>query len=138
MRFHSLEFNVDYSVFGGETLALEREHIFPSRTSEAVPHVVTMYADFSSSVSFSELHELLAGYAERGEIEYTLRYDPLGRAASEASGQETNTPYRPLPLQGYGVQLDIKNMEYKAMDDALARRGMCRRKGRKEEGARTT
>ena len=71
--------------------------------------VVVLYAPVGSAV-LKGAHKVLKARAAEDGIVYVHR--PLVRAAAGARVQS---------LQGYGVQLAIKNMEYKAMDDAQAK-----------------
>ena len=59
------------------------------------------------SAAFRDAHAELVRRASDRSITYVFR--PLVRAAEAGAASQT--------LQGYGVQLAIKNMEYKAMDD---------------------
>ena len=60
--------------------------------------------------AFKAAHAELSKRALSGQITYAYR--PLVRAPESGEGARTQT------LQGYGVQLAIKNMEYKVLDDS--------------------
>ena len=60
--------------------------------------------------SFCSAHKQLSAAVEKGEIVYSLRHHSAGMPVVEKSTQ----------LKGYGVFLDIKNMEYKNVDDRKA------------------
>ncbi|XP_066537014.1 UDP-glucose:glycoprotein glucosyltransferase 1 isoform X2 [Hoplias malabaricus] len=68
------------------------------------PPVVILYAEIGTK-EFAKFHQLMLSYANKGLINYVLRH------------------YLPHPsenkvfLSGYGVELAIKNQEYKAKDD---------------------
>ena len=60
---------------------------------------------------FNALHNKLSTYATTGRIEYVVRHAPfLSSIAKTAETPKTH-------LKGYGVSLDLKSMEYKALDD---------------------
>ncbi|KZT07030.1 glycosyltransferase family 24 protein [Laetiporus sulphureus 93-53] len=86
------------------------DHIQPSpaHTLDRPPHTAIFYASLSSS-NFRELHQYL--YATSSglspHIEYVFRpIPPEGRDISKRSY-----------LSGYGVALDLKKMDYLALDD---------------------
>ena len=60
---------------------------------------------------FNALHNKLSTYATTGRIEYVVRHAPF--LSSIAKTVETPKTH----LKGYGVSLDLKSMEYKALDD---------------------
>ncbi|KAF7983169.1 hypothetical protein HWV62_23402 [Athelia sp. TMB] len=89
--------------------SLSFDHVYPS-PSQMVPkprHTAILYASLSSA-NFRDLHthlyKLSAGPAPR--IEYVLRYIP-------EAGQQKSKTY----LSGWGVTLDLKKMDYLALDD---------------------
>ena len=82
---------------------LAPDHVYGGGGSSAP--MVVLYAPLGSA-AFGAAHAVLAELSRAGVITYVYR--PLWVAAAEAPRQT---------LQGYGVQLAIKNMEYKAMDD---------------------
>lgn len=83
---------------------LAPDHVYGGGGGSSAPMVV-LYAPLGSA-AFGAAHNVLAEMSRAGVITYVYR--PLWRAAADAPKQT---------LQGYGVQLAIKNMEYKAMDD---------------------
>ena len=83
---------------------LSRDHVHGS-PAEGAPMVV-LYAPLGSA-AFAAAHAVLEQQSAQGTITYVYR--PLWVATAKDTRQT---------LQGYGVQLAIKNMEYKAMDDA--------------------
>ena len=83
---------------------LSRDHVHGS-PAEGAPMVV-LYAPLGSA-AFAAAHAVLEQQSAQGTITYVYR--PLWVASAKDTRQT---------LQGYGVQLAIKNMEYKTMDDA--------------------
>ncbi|XP_075056010.1 UDP-glucose:glycoprotein glucosyltransferase 2 [Mixophyes fleayi] len=79
------------------------DHVFPT-LSKTVP-VVILYAEMGTK-AFVTFHKTLTEKAESGEIIYVLRH------------YIQNPSTRKVNLSGYGVELAIKDTEYKAMDDA--------------------
>ncbi|KAL2076561.1 hypothetical protein ACEWY4_027843 [Coilia grayii] len=84
------------------------DHKFPSTNPEAP--VVILYAEMGSS-EFSRLHQLMQSKANQGLIIYVLRHF--------VANPSKNKVY----LSGYGVELAIKNQEYKAKDDTQVEAG---------------
>ncbi|XP_075708508.1 UDP-glucose:glycoprotein glucosyltransferase 2 [Rhinoderma darwinii] len=78
------------------------DHIFPT-LSKTAP-VVVLYAEIGTK-SFATFHKTLVEKAEKEEIIYVLRH-----YIQKPSNRKMN-------LSGYGVELAIKDTEYKAMDD---------------------
>ena len=90
-----------------EPLAIDHVLGQPPATGATKP-TVSLHAVIGSAVGLAA-HIVLKARADQGDIVYIYR--PLVRPDAGV-GQQT--------LQGYGVQLAIKNMEYKVMDDAKA------------------
>ncbi|XP_073520253.1 UDP-glucose:glycoprotein glucosyltransferase 2 [Phyllobates terribilis] len=78
------------------------DHVFPT-FSKTAP-VVVLYAEIGTK-AFATFHKTLLEKAEREEIIYILRH-----FIQKPSNKKIN-------LSGYGVELAIKDTEYKAMDD---------------------
>ncbi|CAB1327916.1 unnamed protein product [Coregonus sp. 'balchen'] len=78
------------------------DHRFPGSNPDAP--VVILYAEIGSS-EFTMFHQLMLSKANKGLATYVLRH----YLASPSSGR--------VYLSGYGVELAIKNQEYKAKDD---------------------
>ncbi|KAG8529329.1 uncharacterized protein KY384_005965 [Bacidia gigantensis] len=74
--------------------------------SEAVPSV--LYADITSPL-FGQFHHTISATARNGETSYRIRYRPQG-------SQER----KPLPINGYGVELMLKRTDYIVIDDREA------------------
>jgi len=92
-----------------------QDRLHPSSASLApeVP-VAILYATVGSE-SFKAFHGELSKLASEGSVRYALRHSWHGwhsdKAAGDCSGKEE------MRLQGYAVELAVKNMEYKAVDD---------------------
>jgi UDP-glucose:glycoprotein glucosyltransferase len=67
-----------------------------------------LYADITKP-EFGSFHTVLSDMARKGEISYRLRYRPAGREQSA-----------PLPVSGYGVELQLKRTDYIVIDDREA------------------
>lgn len=78
------------------------DHVYPTSSPDAALFV--LYADYSAS-EFIPVHNRLVALATSGKIRYVLR--PLVRPSDQH-----------IHLQGFGVELAIKNMEYKVLDDS--------------------
>ncbi|MGH0147838.1 UNVERIFIED_CONTAM: hypothetical protein FKN15_073739 [Acipenser sinensis] len=78
------------------------DHRFPSSSPDTP--VVILYAQMGNK-EFSKFHQLLVSKANSGEITYILRHFIVNPSQSKVF------------LSGYGVELAIKNQEYKAKDD---------------------
>uniref|UniRef100_A0AAY4APQ1 UDP-glucose ceramide glucosyltransferase-like 1 n=1 Tax=Denticeps clupeoides TaxID=299321 RepID=A0AAY4APQ1_9TELE len=76
------------------------DHKFPSTNPEAP--VVILYAEIGKR-EFSVFHQRMLFNANKGQINYILRH--------------FSPSYKKVFLSGYGVELAIKNQEYKAKDD---------------------
>eukprot|EP01113_Clastostelium_recurvatum_P008329 TRINITY_DN1391_c0_g1_i1.p1 TRINITY_DN1391_c0_g1~~TRINITY_DN1391_c0_g1_i1.p1 ORF type:complete len:1486 (+),score=528.58 TRINITY_DN1391_c0_g1_i1:428-4885(+) len=84
------------------------DYIYASHNTSAVP-VAFLYANPAASpAEFRTFHNALTTLAKAGQVVYVLRY----YLAWDLYDQVMN-------LQGYGVDLAIKNLEYKAMDDQV-------------------
>lgn len=73
---------------------------------------------------FKEFHAVLSDSAKKGKVKYVVRpVLPYGcekyTRSCAAVGASDN-----LNLGGYGVELALKNMEYKAMDDSTVKKGI--------------
>ncbi|XP_076828881.1 UDP-glucose:glycoprotein glucosyltransferase 1-like isoform X2 [Brachyhypopomus gauderio] len=78
------------------------DHRFPSANPEAP--VVILYAEMGTR-EFSKFHQQMLSRANKGLINYVLRHYLSHPSESKVF------------LSGYGVELAIKNQEYKAKDD---------------------
>lgn len=106
--------------------ALPFDHVYPGAlpAHRLAPSVlVTLYSTIGTS-EFYGYHNLLAPAAAAGTLTYVLRhYVP---ALSEERTVRT-------ALQGYGVYLDVKNMEYRNIDDSPAPGSAAATEGTQEE-----
>jgi UDP-glucose:glycoprotein glucosyltransferase len=96
------------------------DHIYPppSQVLKRPPHTAIFYASLTST-NFRELHAYISSLAKRAvpPVEYVFRHIP---PPSQGDGSERNY------LSGYGVALDLKKMEYLAVDDRYtSKQGWC-------------
>ena len=70
---------------------------------------IFLYADLTHD-KFESFHTFLIQLSQKNEVQYVLRYRTPVTYSSE-----------PLVLSGYGVELAIKNTEYKVIDDQKLR-----------------
>jgi len=94
------------------------DHIYPPLTTtntpdNSVPKVV-LYGVLGSS-SFCSLHHAIVLRMQQGNLRYSARHAFPG---SSISSDWTGEGVSAQRLQGYGVFLDLKNMEYKNIDDS--------------------
>ncbi|KIH47184.1 hypothetical protein ANCDUO_22761 [Ancylostoma duodenale] len=83
---------------------LSTDHIYGKETSPK--RIVIVYGDIGSK-EWLQLHTKASELASLHRVQYVLRHYVNDRANPN-----------PLSLSGYGVELAIKNMEYKAVDDS--------------------
>lgn len=90
-------------------LSFDHIHPNPARTLDRPSRTAIFYADLTSP-NFRELHSYLFALAEKPSpsTEYIFRHIPPKSAEA--------TPPRSF-LSGYGVALDLKKMDYLAVDD---------------------
>ena len=88
-----------------DDVPLAVDHVYPGGGAQSSAPMVMLCAPLGST-AFGLAHEVLAKRAATGAVTYAYR--PLVLEGEEARTQT---------LQGYGVQLAIKNMEYKVLDD---------------------
>ncbi|RDY03533.1 UDP-glucose:glycoprotein glucosyltransferase, partial [Mucuna pruriens] len=82
---------------------------------------------------FKEFHVALVKAAKEGKVKYVVRpvlpaecESKLAHCGSVGAGESVN-------LGGYGVELALKNMEYKAMDDSTVKKGVTLEDPRTED-----
>ena len=99
----------------GDEVALSVDHVYGARAAGegAPPPLVVLYAPVGSD-AFAAAHAPLSRASRAAEVTYVYR--PLPAGSEEATQQRQS-------LVGYGVELAIKNMEYKAMDDQAVAEG---------------
>ncbi|XP_039137617.1 UDP-glucose:glycoprotein glucosyltransferase [Dioscorea cayenensis subsp. rotundata] len=106
------------------------DHIYVG--SNASAPVAILYGALGTEC-FSEFHAVLAEYAKKGKAKYVVRpVLPSGCQAvtSYCGGIGTSDA---VHLGGYGVELALKNMEYKAMDDSAIKKGVSLEDPRTED-----
>ncbi|XP_015878960.3 UDP-glucose:glycoprotein glucosyltransferase isoform X1 [Ziziphus jujuba] len=82
---------------------------------------------------FKEFHSTLVEAAKEGKIKYAVRpVLPTGCEAKTSQCGAVGTR-NALNLGGYGVELALKNMEYKAMDDSAIKKGVSLEDPRTED-----
>ena len=87
------------------------DHSYPSAiTPQSLSHKVVLYGVLGSS-SFCTLHTAATALAVKGLARYSARHAFPGSTAAPSPGEGAR-------LQGYGVFLDLKNMEYQNMDES--------------------
>uniref|UniRef100_A0AAY4AMJ7 UDP-glucose ceramide glucosyltransferase-like 1 n=1 Tax=Denticeps clupeoides TaxID=299321 RepID=A0AAY4AMJ7_9TELE len=91
----------DLAKLDGMPHVFKSDHKFPSTNPEAP--VVILYAEIGKR-EFSVFHQRMLFNANKGQINYILRHF-------------VSPSYKKVFLSGYGVELAIKNQEYKAKDD---------------------
>ncbi|XP_028175113.1 UDP-glucose:glycoprotein glucosyltransferase [Ostrinia furnacalis] len=79
------------------------DHSFPSSDNKSLTAI--LYGELGMT-DFATKHKILAAYADKGAINYVVRWNvkPRGRPK--------------LRLSGYGVELQLKSTEYKSQDDS--------------------
>ncbi|GBP59650.1 UDP-glucose:glycoprotein glucosyltransferase [Eumeta japonica] len=79
------------------------DHYYPSSNNKSLTAI--LYGELGTT-DFSTKHKILADYADRGIINYIVRWNvkPQGKPK--------------LRLSGYGVELQLKSTEYKSQDDS--------------------
>ncbi|OVA04288.1 Glycosyl transferase [Macleaya cordata] len=82
---------------------------------------------------FKDFHVVLAEASRKGRVKYVVRpVLPSGCEATTGSCGAVGTRDA-LNLGGYGVELALKNMEYKAMDDSAIKKGVTLEDPRTED-----
>ncbi|EYC38866.1 hypothetical protein Y032_0689g1552, partial [Ancylostoma ceylanicum] len=87
---------------------LSTDHIYGKETSPKM--IVIVYGDIGSQ-EWLQLHNKASELTSLHKVQYVLRH-------YKNNGRNLN----PLSLSGYGVELAIKNMEYKAVDDSIVKK----------------
>ncbi|KAF0693842.1 Aste57867_15229 [Aphanomyces stellatus] len=88
---------------GQHDFQLPVDHVFPNAKRTGSAHVIVYGTP--TTPSFRAFHSTFLPLATAGDISYIVRHAP-----------QDNT--LPVAVQGYGVTLNIKNMEYKTIDDS--------------------
>lgn len=97
-------------------LVLAFDHVYHCSTKEdggsSFPKTTAILYGTVGSPSMMGFHRVLKDAAEAGEVRYVFRHAlPYGNESVGGEGAKT-------ALQGYGVVLDVKNMEYRNLDDS--------------------
>ncbi|KAG8091943.1 hypothetical protein GUJ93_ZPchr0012g21193 [Zizania palustris] len=96
------------------------DHIYPQ--SNITAPIAIFYGAFGTKC-FKELHVQLAEASKQGKVKYALRQVlPSGCQATSGFCGSIGA-VDAVTLSGYGVELALKNMEYKAMDDTAVKKG---------------
>ena len=85
------------------------DHRYPSASPAGAPRVV-VYGRLGTP-SLARFHAAAKAAADAGDARYVLR---LTLGGDDAAASTTST----VALGGFGIALDIKSMEYKALDDS--------------------
>jgi len=67
---------------------------------------------------FREMHDVLSRASDEGKLNYVLRPTLFAGCARKNSCVELGETEDNLRLAGFGIELAVKNMEYKAIDDS--------------------
>jgi len=87
------------------------DHVWPESSLDASASTVVLYAD-PARAEFARAHQAILARMERQKLRYVLR--PTQSALTRARAGSA----APLQVQGFGVELALKNMEYKVLDDS--------------------
>lgn len=99
----------------------EFDHLHPD--SSATSAVAVLYGALGTEC-FREFHNVLAEASKAGKVKYVVRpVLPSGCQAVTSYCSAIGTSDA-VNLGGYGVELALKNMEYKAMDDSAIKKGV--------------
>ncbi len=93
-----------------DTVLFEFDHIYPEVTTASNLPIVILYATLGVQQTH-DLHTFLKAEAQAGKIRYAVRY-------SFPKSNSLNTPSTAPNIGGYGVELAIKSLEYKTVDDS--------------------
>jgi len=102
------------------------DHVHPWSGNETGKHIAVLYADVDRPELFEPFHRKLKEAAKNGQLAlYVFRH--FKRASTESNGETK------VGLSGYGVELAIKNTEYKAIDDSNSK-GQAEEEESEDEG----
>ncbi|XP_044396958.1 UDP-glucose:glycoprotein glucosyltransferase isoform X3 [Triticum aestivum] len=106
----------------GQPELFDFDHVYP-RSNITAP-VATFYGAVGTKC-FKELHVHLAEASKQGKVRYALR--PVLPSGCQATSSFCGSigAADAVTLSGYGVELALKNMEYKAMDDTAIKKGVA-------------
>uniref|UniRef100_A0A0E0CPF8 UDP-glucose:glycoprotein glucosyltransferase n=1 Tax=Oryza meridionalis TaxID=40149 RepID=A0A0E0CPF8_9ORYZ len=100
----------------------EFDHIYPQ--SNITAPIAIFYGAFGTKC-FKELHVHLAEASKQGKVRYALRHVLPSGCQATSSFCGSVGAIDAVTLSGYGVELALKNMEYKAMDDTAIKKGVA-------------
>ncbi|CAL1352591.1 unnamed protein product [Linum trigynum] len=100
--------------------------------SRAGSHVAILYGAIGTDC-FKEFHTALVIAAKEGQVKYVVRPVLPSGCESEVHHCVAVGARESLNLGGYGVELALKNMEYKAMDDSTIKKGVTLEDPRTED-----
>ncbi|KAF8723076.1 hypothetical protein HU200_022226 [Digitaria exilis] len=97
------------------------DHVYPRANITAS---VAIFYGAVGTKCFKELHAQLAEASKQGKVRYALR--PVLPSGCQATSSFCGSigAVDAVTLSGYGVELALKNMEYKAMDDTAIKKGV--------------
>ncbi|KAJ8572608.1 hypothetical protein K7X08_009119 [Anisodus acutangulus] len=99
----------------------EFDHVHPD--SNVGSPVAILYGALGTNC-FEQFHRTLASAAREGKVYYVVRPVLPSGCESKSSPCGSLGTRDSLNLGGYGVELALKNMEYKAMDDSTVKKGV--------------
>ncbi|XP_051146784.1 UDP-glucose:glycoprotein glucosyltransferase [Andrographis paniculata] len=99
----------------------EFDHIHPESSAGGLTAI--LYGGLGTEC-FKEFHLTLSEAAKKGQVKYVARSVLPSGCESKAATCGAIGTGEPLNLAGYGVELALKNMEYKAMDDSAIKKGV--------------
>ncbi|KAL1553421.1 UDP-glucose:glycoprotein glucosyltransferase isoform X2 [Salvia divinorum] len=99
----------------------EFDHVHPGSTAGSPTAI--LYGAFGT-VCFKEFHTALSEAAKNGKIKYVVRSLLPSGCEQKTSPCGAIGTGDSVNLGGYGVELALKNMEYKAMDDSAIKKGV--------------
>ncbi|XP_049887526.1 UDP-glucose:glycoprotein glucosyltransferase [Pectinophora gossypiella] len=79
------------------------DHSYPTSDNKSLTAI--LYGELGM-LDFTTKHKILSGYADKGVINYVIRWNVKPRGKPK------------LRLSGYGVELQLKSTEYKSQDDS--------------------
>ncbi|CDO97565.1 unnamed protein product [Coffea canephora] len=99
----------------------EFDHVHPD--SSIGSPIAILYGALGTDC-FKEFHNVLVGTARQGKITYVVRPILPSGCESKVGHCGAIGTRDAVNLGGYGVELALKNMEYKAMDDSAVKKGV--------------
>ncbi|CAH9082160.1 unnamed protein product [Cuscuta europaea] len=97
------------------------DHVHPD---SSIGSPITILYGSIGTECFKEFHHILVNAAKEGKVCYAVR-PVLPSGCESMSGPCGSVGTRDsVNLGGYGVELALKNMEYKAMDDSTVKKGL--------------